>query len=317
MTPVTWIITEGLIGTENQCLGIAEALGLEPIIKRIKLNEPWKTLSPYFGFETGKAFSDDGDAIIAPWPDLVIASGRKSIAASRYIKRQSGGRTVIVQVQDTRLRRSEFDLLVVPEHDPAAHLSAKNIVVTAATPNRITAEKLETARQTFPQFSALPAPRIGVLIGGTAGKQVLTEEMVRSLARQLKSLDAQGYGLMITTSRRTGEANKQILINDLKDTQAYIWDGTGDNPYFGFLAWADALIVTSESMSMLSEAATTGKPVYMIDLGGAKPRHRQMQENLKTRGIIRNFEGRIDEWSYTPLRDAETVADEIRRRFWG
>lgn len=316
MTPLTWIITEGITGTENQCLGIAEALGIEAVTKRVKLNEPWKTLSPYLGFETEASFSSEGDILSPPWPDLVIASGRKSIAASRFIKRKNK-RTIVVQVQDTRTRRSEFDLLVVPEHDPAAKLDQQNIFVTTATPNRITDAKLAAAREKFVRFQSLSAPRIAVLIGGTAGKQVLTEEMVKILAAQLKALDAKGYGLMITTSRRTGEANKQILIEELKGTKAYIWDGIEENPYFSFLAWADALIVTSESMSMLSEAATTGKPVYMVDLGGAKPRHKQMQQNLKNKGIIRNFEGKIDEWSYKPLRDADAVAQEIRRRFGG
>lgn len=316
MTPLTWIITEGITGTENQCLGIAEALGVEAVVKRIKLNEPWKTFSPYLGFETAASFSHEGDMLTPPWPDLVIASGRKSIAASRYIKRKSK-KSIIVQIQDTRTRRSEFDLLVVPEHDPAAKLNKPNIFVTTATPNRITDAKLSAAREKFAQFQSLPSPRIAVLIGGTAGKQVLTADMVKTLAEQLKALDAQGYGLMVTTSRRTGEANKQILVDELKNTKAYIWDGVTENPYFGFLAWADALIVTSESMSMLSEAGTTGKPVYMVDLGGAKPRHKQMQQNLKNKGIIRNFEGQIDEWTYKPLRDSDAVAQEIRRRFWG
>ena len=310
----TWIITEGLIGTENQCLGIAEALGVTPVVKRIKLNEPWKSLSPYLGFESEKTFSDSGDQIEAPWPDLLIASGRKSIAASRFIKKKSGGKTFVVQVQDTRIRRGDFDILAVPQHDPASKIQQDNILVTTATPNRITREKLSAARERFSFLQSLPSPRIGVLIGGTAGAQILTKEMVVDLSAQLKSLADQGYGLMITTSRRTGDENKKILESALQGPNIYFWNGTDENPYFGILAYADALIVTSESMSMVSEAATTGKPVYTVNLNGGKPRHVQMQENLRQMGIIRNFDGRIDEWSYTPLNDAEIVADEIRRK---
>lgn len=308
---LTWIVTEGLIGTENQCLGVAEALGVSPVVKRIKLNEPWKTLSPYLGLETEKTFSDTGDKLVSPWPDLLIASGRKSIAASRFIKKKSGGKTFTVQLQDTRVRRNEFDLLAVPEHDPAR---GDNILVTSATPNRITNEKLLAAKEKILMFQSLPSPRIGVLIGGTAGAQILTKDMVENLAAQLNALVEKGYGLMITTSRRTGEENKRILEAALYGPNIYFWNGTDENPYFGILAWADALIVTSESMSMVSEAATTGKPVYTVNLNGGKPRHVQMQENLRQKGIIRNFEGRIDEWSYTPLNDAEAVANEIRRK---
>lgn len=310
----TWIITEGLIGTENQCLGVAEALGLNPVIKRIKLNEPWKSASPYWGFESEKTFSNTGDKIEAPWPDLLIASGRKSIAAARFVKKKSGGKTFIVQLQDTRFRRGDFDILAVPKHDPASDIKADNILVTQAAPNRITREKLLAAREKFTFLSALPSPRIGVLIGGTAGKQILTTTMVRDLCAQLKQLSQQGYGLMITTSRRTGAENEKTLRSELNGTGIYFWNGTDENPYFGILAHADALIVTSESMSMISEAATTGKPVYTVNLNGGKPRHVKMQENLREMGIIRNFEGKIDEWSYIPLHDAELVADEIRRK---
>ncbi len=310
----TWVVTEGLTGTENQCLGVAESLGVSPVVKRIKLNEPWKTLSPYIKLECEPTFSSEGDNIAPPWPDLLIASGRKSIAASRFIKRKSGGKTFVVQIQDTRISRDDFDILAVPAHDPASKLSAENILVTHATPNRITKEKLETAKAHFAFFQSLSAPRIGVLIGGTAGKQILTEDMVHHLANQLKTLARQGYGLMITTSRRTGEVNKNILQNALQGPNIYFWNGIDENPYFGILGWAEALIVTSESMSMVSEAATTGKPVYTVNLNGGKPRHRLMQENLRQKGIIRNFEGQIDEWSYEPLNDAALIAQEIRRK---
>jgi hypothetical protein len=317
MTPhiSLWVITEGLIGTQNQCVGIAEALGIDPVIKKIKLNEPWKSLSPYIGMESKKTFSDQGDSLTAPWPDIIIASGRKSIAAARYIKKQSGGKTFTVQIQDPRFRRNDFDLLVVPRHDPASSMKLNNLLVTVATPNRITTEKLAEGRAQFADIlSLLPGPRIGVLVGGTAGKQILTAEMTRTLATQLNALAARGYGLMITTSRRTGAENEAILREALNAPGIFFWDGKTPNPYFGILGWSDAIIVTSESMSMMSEAATTGKPVYVVDLGGAKPRHQQMQENMRELGIIRNFTGEIAEWTYTPLNDANLVAQEIRRK---
>ena len=95
-----WVVTEGLAGTENQCLGVAEALGIVPEVKRIELRQPWKSLSPYLGFEQNWSFSP---ALTGPWPDLLLASGRKSIAASRYIKKASGGKTFTVQIQDPRI----------------------------------------------------------------------------------------------------------------------------------------------------------------------------------------------------------------------
>lgn len=303
--PVCWVVTEGMAGTENQCLGVAEALGLAPDIKKIGLREPWKTLSPYLGLECACSFIP---ALEPPWPDLLIASGRKSVAASRYIKRMSGGKTFTVQIQDPRISSRHFDLLAVPEHDPAR---GPNVIVTTASPNRITQTKLAVARSDFSQFSALPAPRIAVLIGGTSKAYTMTPAIMEKLVSRLKTLEG---GLMITASRRTGAENERLLRESLKDSGHFIWDGNGPNPYFGMLAWADFILVTADSASMLSEAATTGKPVYMIDLEGGTKRLNAMQENLIRSGAVRRFEGRLEEWSYEPLRDSRKIADEIRKR---
>lgn len=300
-----WIVTEGLTGTENQCLGVAEALGVTPIAKRIHLRQPWKTLSPFLGFENRHTFIP---AIEEPWPDLLIASGRKSIAASRYIKKASGGKTFTVQIQDPRTCPSQFDLVAVPEHDPTR---GNNVIVTAASPNRITAEKLAEAKIKYNYFEKLKSPRVAVLIGGNSKSHRLTNAVISKFSEQLKNLDA---GLMITTSRRTGAENETILRNSLKDSSAFFWDGQGDNPYFGILAWADYIIVTSDSASMLSDAGTTGKPVYMVPLEGGSPRLDKLHENLKKKHVIRPFEGTLENWSYSPLNDSHFIAEEIMRR---
>lgn len=323
--PLCWVVTEGIAGTENQCLGIAEALGLQPEIKRVKLRQPWKILSPYLRFEKAETFDPP---LSPPWPDLLLAGGRKAIAAARYIRKASGGKTFTVFLQDPKSRLSDFDLVIVPEHDSAR---GNNVFVTAAAPNRVTPQKLAEAKARFPGFENIKSPRVAVLIGGNSRSHTLTLETTMKLAEQLKFLNA---GLMITASRRTGENNKVILSNILEchplpaslrsaslslqgeglRERAFIWDGTGDNPYFALLAWADYIIVTSDSVSMLSEAATTGKPVYMIPLEGGSPRLDKLHKNLQKREITRIFEGKLENWTYSPLKDAENAALEIKKR---
>ncbi|NCC21414.1 MAG: hypothetical protein EOM26_03010 [Alphaproteobacteria bacterium] len=300
-----WIVTEGIAGTENQCLGVAEALGLRPEVRRVNLNPPWKQLSPALPFETGATFTP---RLSPPWPDLLIASGRKSVAAARYIKRMSGGRTFTVQIQDPRAPASQFDLVAVPEHD---RLRGGNVIVTAATPNRITPGRLAEAKAAFSQFENIKRPRAAVLIGGTSKSYTMTADIMRSIAHNLKMAEA---GLMVTASRRTGDANRHILEQALEGTDAWLWDGTGENPYFGLLAWADIILVTADSSSMLSEAATTGKPVYLLPLEGGSPKFDRLHENLIRRGALRRFEGKIETWEYEPLGDAQFVANEIANR---
>lgn len=308
-SPLAWIVTEGMAGTENQCLGVAEALGVQPVIKRIGLRQPWKTLSPYIGFEKLESFS--GDDLNAPWPDLVIASGRKSIAAVRYIKKQSP-KTFIVQIQDPRIKSAAFDLVAVPEHDPTR---GPKVLVTTASPNRVTPERLAAAREEFrDQFEPLPSPRVAVLIGGNSKAHKLTVEQTHDICEKMMSLIKDKYGLMITTSRRTGAGNERIIRTQLQAENSFIWDGKSANPYFGMLAWADYIIVTSDSVSMMSDAATTGKPVYVLPLKGGSARLNRCLNVLLTRDVARFFDGFLEPYTYPPLQDARNIADEIRRK---
>lgn len=305
-----WVVTEGMAGTENQCLGVAEAMGLMPVVKRIGLRQPWKTLSPFIGLEQSWSFT--GDALKAPWPDLVIASGRKAIAAARYIRKQSAGKTFIVQIQDPRVSATEFDLVAVPAHD---RLRGDNVIVTDATPNRISAQRLNDGRQDFADIlRSVPNPRVAVLIGGNSKAYELTSENMIRLAAQLKELDRLGYGLMITASRRTGDENLVTLRNALQGTKAYLWDGEGQNPYFGLLGWADFILVTADSASMISEAATTGKPVYVIPLEGGSAKFDRLHGILLEKNIIRPFTGQLQPYIYEPLQDASLIAGKIREK---
>lgn len=302
----SWIVTEGMAGTENQCLGVAEALGIIPVVHRIGLAQPWKTLSPYLGFEQAGTFIPRFEE---PWPDLLIASGRKSIAASRYIKKMSGGKTFTVQIQDPRINPKYFDLVAVPEHDPTR---GPNVITTVAAANRLTGYKLDAAKTEFASlFAMLPGPRIAVLIGGKSKSYDVSPYLMRKLGAQLSELPGTP---LITASRRTGDEEKQALLTGLGDKPHFFWDGTGANPYFGMLAWADYVLVTADSVSMLGDAASTGKPVYAIALEGGSPRFDKFHRTLVEKGYVRPFEGILENWSYRPLADSATIAAEIRAR---
>ena len=303
-----WVITEGMAGTENQCLGVAQALGVTPTVKRIALRQPWKSLSPYLGFECACTFTP---RLEGPWPDVVLASGRKSIAASRYIKKASGGKSLTVQIQDPRISPRHFDIVAVPAHDPTR---GDNVIVTDGAPNRITADGLATAKDQFaPLFASMPSPQLAVLIGGSSKAHTMTPKIAAKLGRQLAGLSRdEGASLMITASRRTDEISMRALRDELSGLEnVFIWDGQGDNPYHGMLAWADTILVTADSVSMISDAGTTGKPVYMVPLQGGSKRFERFYEGLREKGVLRPFAGRLEHWTYPPLNAAGQIAAQI------
>lgn len=315
-----WVVTEGMAGTENQCIAVAEALDVAFEIKRITLKQPWQALSPYLGFEQSWSFTP---AITPPWPDLLIASGRKSIAAARYIKRASKGQTFTVQIQDPRVNPAQFDLVAVPAHDPTR---GENVIVTTASPNRIApVERLEATKTDFPDFAQMKGPRVAILIGGKSKDYRIHTGHAIQLLNQLLTLDV---SLMITTSRRTPRMVEELirkrfmgpdgLNHQSKGYTIFMHAGHRPNPYLSMLAYADTVLVTGDSASMLSDACSTGKPVYMIPMEARRKnkarRIDKLHHNLRELGALREFNGVLEDWEYTPLNDAQRIADEIRKR---
>jgi mitochondrial fission protein ELM1 len=310
-----WVVTEGIAGTENQCIGLAEALGVEHVVKRVKLRFPWKQLSPWLQLGIRGGTAPDSDPLLPPFPDILISSGRKAIASALDICRQSP-KTYHIHLQDPRIDPKKFDLLVVPQHDPAR---GDNVIVTKAALHRVTPERIAVEAAKFKaQFAHLPHPRIAVMIGGTSKAHRMTTDNARALAVQLLQLADHGKtGLMITASRRTGQENADFLRAQLKADNIYFWDNTGDNPYFAFLGLADYIVVTEDSVSMTSEALATGKPVYIASLEGGARRLDLFHKLLEEQGYTRPFTGMLEQWSYTPPHDIIDVAAQIKARYKG
>ena len=308
-----WVVTDGKPGMENQCLGLAEALGLTPVVKRVQLRSPWRQLSPYLRVGNRFAAGPEGDPIEPPWPDLLIGTGRKAIAPSLAVRKASGGRTYTVQIQDPMISPRHFDMVVVPRHD---RLRGPNVLVTRGALHRVTPRILaEAAQRHAARLAHLPHPRVAVLIGGNNGVYALTPTIMGEVASTLADLARQhGAGLMVTPSRRTGADNEAILRARLRDLPAEVWDGTGENPYFAYLGLADVVVVTCDSVSMTSEACSTGKPVYVIELEGGSPKFRAFHDGLYQDGITRRFTGELERWTYTPMDETRIVADALRDR---
>jgi mitochondrial fission protein ELM1 len=311
--PEVWVVHDGKIGMANQVIGLAETLGYPFREKRLVIRAPWRHLAPALWLQPLAAPGPEGDRLAPPWPDILIACGRLATAPALAAKRASGGRIFWVQVQDPRFARREVDLMVVPGHDPAR---GANVFHTLGAVHRVTPERLrEGARRHAPLLAGLPRPLVAVLIGGDNRVYRLTEARFAVFADQLASLARQGFGLAITPSRRTGAANERLLRERLAGLPAFIWNGEDENPFFGLLGLADAVIVTADSVSMVSEAAATGKPVHVVALEGGSAKFARFHAAMHAAGITRPFAGAIERWSYAPPDDTARAAAEIRRRF--
>ncbi|MDD9901446.1 MAG: mitochondrial fission ELM1 family protein, partial [Alphaproteobacteria bacterium] len=210
-----WVLTEGMAGTEKQCTGLAAALGLDPVVKRVRLRAPWKQFSPWLRWGHRFALDAGSDLVTPPWPDVLIASGRKSIGIALDIKKRSP-KTFLVQVQDPRIGAEAFDLVVVPEHDP---LRGDNVMVTKGALHGVTPVALEQAGAAWrDKLAHLPSPRVAVLIGGTSRAHQMTLTAAKGLVEDVQRI---GGGLMVTASRRTGAENLAFLRDTLKGPDVF------------------------------------------------------------------------------------------------
>ena len=153
------------------------------------------------------------------------------------------------------------------------------------------------------------------MIGGRSKAFDLTSERAAKIANDIQhALEQDGGSVMVTFSRRTPEQAKALLTARLKHLPGVIWDGSGDNPYFAFLAAADYILVTEDSANMATEAASTGKPVFILKMDGQSLKFRLFHEELERHGAARPFGGAFHGWAYEPLAETDRAAAEVLAR---
>ncbi len=308
-----WVLSNGMIGMDNQSLGLAEALDLDVTIKTLHPAAPWMHLPPSLWLRPLHALRPGSDRIEPPWPDVVIGTGRLNVAASVAIARASKGRTRNVRVQHPRIALRHFDAIVVPEHD---RCTGSHVIQTLGAVNRVTQARLDAAAAHFaPGLADLPRPFVTVLLGGNNSQYTLDATFAARLAGQIgDALRSSGGSVLITPSRRTPPELLQPVQALLQHYPGRIWLGSDDNPYFGWLALADTIVVTADSVNMASEAAFTGKPVYVSGLSGKNNKFERFHQRLQERGCTRPFAGELSVWQYAPLDETRIAATRVKQQ---
>lgn len=309
-------MSDGRAGIEAQAVGLSEAVARQRkarvVVKRIAWKGRLGRLPWWLNLAPRRWLTPESD-FGPPWPDILIAAGRATLPLAIRIKKWSGGKTFVVQIQDPRVPPRFFDLVIPPNHD---RMKGDNVVSIIGAPHRVTAKKLADEYRRFARaIDPLPHPRAAVLIGGRSKAFDLTPERAAAIAQQIQlPLEQDGGSLLMTFSRRTPAQARALLTARLKHLPGIIWDGEGDNPYFAFLAGADYVLVTEDSANMATEAASTGKPVFILKMDGQSLKFRLFHEELERHGAARPFGGAFHGWSYEPLAETDRAAAEVLAR---
>ncbi|KAL1558242.1 serine/threonine protein kinase [Salvia divinorum] len=271
-------------------------------------------------------------------PLLVVASGRDTISIASSIKRLASENVFVVQVQHPRSHLDRFDMVITPKHDyysltPQAQEQvprflrkwitphdppADHVVLTVGALHQIDSAILRSeANAWHHEFAPLPKPLLVVNIGGPTRYCRYSTDLAKQVISSLHNVLTSCGSVRISFSRRTPEKVSKLVTKELgTHPKIYIWDGEGPNPHLGHLAWADSFIITADSVSMLSEACSTGKPVYVVGAERCTWKLVEFHKKLRERGLVRPFTGLEDmseTWGYPPLNDTAEAASQVHK----
>lgn len=307
--PRVWVLLGKGVGGNGQMLTLAAALGWPYEAKRLTYN-PLRALPNLLLGASRLALGRGGDALEPPWPDVVIAASRRSVPVARWIKRRSGGRSVLVHLLHAQAPLRHFDLVVtmpqyrLPERD--------NVMCVTGALNRIDRPRLEAAAQEWKdRLEGLPRPWIAVLVGGDSSSYRFEPGVAARLGREASALARRmGGSLLVTTSARTRARAADALFAAIDvPHHRYRWKAHDvANPYLAYLAAADHFIVTVDSASLPMEACSTGKPVQVFEW----PRARGAASASRPLTGLRR---RLVEWGLLkPARDFAAYQRALRER---
>lgn len=310
-----WVITDGAAGNERQAVALAEAVGVATRVWRIAPRAPWSWLAPR-GVPGARAAlpPELRRYFVPPWPELAIGCGRAAGLFVRALRRWSGGRTFSVQILDPRIAPDAFDLVIAPRHDG---LSGPNVITTLGALNPVDADWLAEGAMAFPELALLPAPRTAVLIGASHRAVNVELDYCVALVERLAAA-RRGGSFLVSTSRRTPPALRDWLRSAFARFPGRFWSGSEDGPnlYAGYLAHAERIVVTPDSVNMLSEACASGKPVFTWLHRPARGKLARFHAALIDGGWLRELGYDTNAAIRPPpLRETAAVGAEVRRRW--
>jgi hypothetical protein len=315
--PRIWALLDDRPGNRHQVLGVLEALGLPFEERHLRFNRLAQLPNVLLGASVHGLEPASRGGLAPPWPDLVVAAGRRSAPIARWLKQRQPS-AFLVQLMWPGSTR-DLDLIAVPEHDRVA--AGAGMVRTLGAPHQLDRARLDQAAEGVrDEIGDLPRPWITCLIGGSSRHGGVDSEAIGRFARQALALaESRSGSLLATTSRRTGRPAEEALEEALRGRPHFLhrYGQGGANPYRGLLGLADAVVVTGDSASMMTEAAATGRPAFVFDLRPPPEKLARLQARLRELGHLRRLG---EAWPTTvppPLLPQMTVALAIAERWPG
>jgi len=310
-----WVITDAAAGNQRQALALAEHLQMPIRHLLLEPRAPWSWLAPRLTLGSRFALPVNQRELFAPpWPHVAIGCGRAAALFTRLLRRLSDRQCYTVQILDPRIDPSHWDTVIAPQHD---QVDGANVLKPLGSLNSVDDTWLADGRESCPNFADLPQPRVGVLLGGPRKGIALNADYAGQLtARLLQRQRHEGGSLLVLASRRTSPALIEVFRDALRGVPGLLWTGRDDgrNPYPGVLGWADRLVVTPDSVNMLSEACAVGCPVQTFVNAPLPAKIERFHHALRSAGLLQDIDDVATAGYAPPLRETGMIASVLRDR---
>ena len=303
------LLTEGLHGMISQTEGLAKALNFDYIHEKIELNSFWKLIPTSFTPVKKFVFKNQIEQDF----DVIISCGRKSIIPSLFLKKKSKKKIINIHIQNPKISLKHFDFVVCPEHD---NLEGPNVLSTKGAIHYLTHEEINNSKDYLLNKLERDKDVITLILGGPNKYYNYSDEnMISIFSRINRMLKEHNLQLVVIPSNRTPKKTIELSKEYFTDNRTVI-DVVDKSAYLSSLALSKYLVVTCDSTSMISEAALTGKPVYVAMIPALRndKRFQQFRSLFEKLNIIKILDNKLETWNYEKLNEADRIALEIKRK---
>ncbi len=302
------LLTEGMHGMISQVEGLAKALDLNFMHEKIELNNFWKLIPPKITPIQSFVFSNKIDEKF----DVIISCGRKSIIPSLYLKKKFKKKILNIHIQDPKVSLDNFDFVVIPEHDG---VNGKNVVTTKGAIHYLRDEELD-ANKDYLKSQIKKENLVTLIVGGPNKYYDYNEETIKEIFSKIdRNFIKKEFQLIFIPSMRTPKKIIDLAKNFFSNDQIIITE-VDKKAYLSSLKISSHIVVTCDSTSMISEAAITGKPIYVAQMPSTKKNERFIKffKLFKSLNIIKDLENTVESWNYEKLNETKRISSYIKEK---
>jgi len=305
------LLTEGMHGMISQVEGLAKALNAEYSHKIMRLNFPWNLIPPKFTpisdiILQDKIYLKENDIT-----DVVISCGRKSVIPSIILKKRNP-KIFTIHIQDPKVKLDNFDAIVAPEHDD---LNGNNVYRSKGAIHYITESEIDS-KKTYLMKNINSEKVVSLVLGGPNKYYKFDHDQLINIFNMIKSnFVSKGYRVIVIPSMRTPKEIIELAVREMESC-GYVVKGVDKQAYLSSYALANYVIVTCDSTSMISEAATSGKPIFVAHMQPKKNNYRfkKFFKLFREMGITRDLGEKIETWTYNKHNEAERIGNLIKNK---